>query len=102
MVCDLLSSLVSRIDHTRVVQMFTKSDNLPLIKPYLVSVQPTVNNHAINTAYNDLLIEEEDFKTLRDSIDQYDQFDNLALAVRLEKSELLEFRRISAYLYRVL
>jgi clathrin heavy chain len=92
--------MASRVDHTRVVQMFQKTDNLPLIKPYLVAVQ-NVNNQAVNNAYNDLLIEEEDFKTLRDSIDNFDNFDNIALAVRLEKHELLEFRRIAAHLFKV-
>ncbi|KAI8818504.1 uncharacterized protein EV422DRAFT_537294 [Fimicolochytrium jonesii] len=96
---DLLTVLTPRVDHTRVVQMFQKGNNLPLIKPYLISVQQA-NNQAVNTAYNDLLIEEEDYKSLRDSIDNFDSFDNIALAQRLEKHELLEFRRISAHLYK--
>jgi len=96
---DLLAALVPRIDHTRVVQLFTKSDNLPLIKPYLVAVQ-RVNNEAVNNAYNELLIEEEDAKLLRDSIDHFDNFDNIVLAQRLEKHDLLEFRRIAAHLYK--
>nr|KAJ3422166.1 hypothetical protein HK105_000871 [Polyrhizophydium stewartii] len=95
MINDLLVVLTPRIDHTRVVQLFQKTNNLPLIKPYLISAQQA-NNAAINTAYNDLLIEEEDFKSLRDSIENFDNFDNLALAQRLEKHELLEFRRIAA------
>lgn len=98
-ICDLLTALTPRIDHTRVVQMFEKSDNIPLIKNYLIAVQQT-NNQAVNTAYNDLLIEEEDYKSLRASIDHYDNFDNIALALRLEKHELLEFRRIAAHLYK--
>jgi clathrin heavy chain len=96
---DLLTVLTPRIDHTRVVKLFEKSDNIPLIKPYLVSVQST-NNFAVNTAYNELLIEEEDYKLLRDSIDHFDNFDNIALAQRLENHELLEFRRIAAHLYK--
>ncbi|KAF0366022.1 Clathrin heavy chain [Gigaspora margarita] len=96
---DLLVSLTPRIDHTRVVQMFHKADNLPLIKSYLISVQGT-NNEAVNEAYNDILIEEEDYKSLRDSIDSFDKFDNIGLAKRLEKHELLEFRRIAAHLYK--
>ncbi len=38
---DLLSILIPRIDHARVVRMFNskENDNLPLIKPYLVSIQ---------------------------------------------------------------
>jgi hypothetical protein len=59
-----------------------------------------LNIEAVNDAYNDLLIEEEDFKTLRDSIDSFDNFNNIGLAQRLEKHELLEFRRLAAHLYK--
>ncbi|KLO17941.1 clathrin heavy chain [Schizopora paradoxa] len=96
---DLLTVLQPRIDHTRVVRMFQRSDNVPLIKPYLIAVQ-NLNNEAVNEAYNDLLIEEEDYKTLRDSIDSFDNFNNINLAKRLEKHELLEFRRLAAHLYK--
>ena len=98
---DLLTVLVKRIDHARVVRMFKKHDhdNVPLIRSYLMSVQPQ-NLEAVNDAYNDLLIEEEDYNTLRVSIDAYDNFDALALASRLKDHELLEFRRLAAHLYR--
>jgi hypothetical protein len=58
------------------------------------------NLEAVNDAYNDLLIEEEDYKTLRDSIDSFDNFNNIGLARRLERHELLEFRRLAAHLYK--
>ncbi|KAJ1955756.1 Clathrin heavy chain, partial [Linderina pennispora] len=95
---DLLNVMMPRIDHTRVVSMFLKSDNIPLIKKYLVAAQST-NNKSVNEAYNDLLIEEEDFVGLRNSIDNHDNFDGIGLAQRLEKHDLLEFRRIAAHLY---
>lgn len=60
-----------------------------------------LNIEAVNDAYNDLLIEEEDYKTLRDSIDSFDNFNATSLAKRLEASELLEFRRLAAHLYKV-
>lgn len=47
------------------------------------------------------MIEEEDYKTLRDSIDSFDNFNNISLAKRLERHELLEFRRLAAHLYKV-
>ena len=72
---------------------------MPLVKAYLRSVQ-SLNNKAINEALNDLLIEEEDYQGLRTSIDAFDNFDTIALAQRLEKHELIEFRRIAAYLYK--
>jgi len=98
---DLLTVLAARIDHGRVVRMFKRqdNDNVPLIKSYLISVQHH-NIESVNDAYNDLLIEEEDFETLRASIDGFDNFDTISLASRLEKHELLEFRRLAAHLYK--
>ncbi|CAL1714911.1 unnamed protein product [Somion occarium] len=96
---DLLTVLIPRIDHTRVVKMFRLIDHIPLIRSYLIAVQH-LNITAVNEAYNDLLIEEEDYKTLRDSIDSFDNFNNIELARRLEKHELLEFRRLAAHLYK--
>ncbi|KAK2163986.1 hypothetical protein LSH36_71g06004 [Paralvinella palmiformis] len=96
---DLLLVLTPRMDHTRAVNFFQKVGHIPLVKPYLRAVQ-NHNNKAINEALNNLLIEEEDFQGLRTSIDAFDNFDNIALAQRLEKHELIEFRRIGAYLYR--
>ncbi|KRX18794.1 Clathrin heavy chain 1 [Trichinella nelsoni] len=96
---DLLTVLAPRMDHTRAVAFFTKNKHLPLIKPYLRAVQ-NQNNKAINEALNQLLIEEEDYAGLRASIDAFDNYDNIALAQQLEHHELIEFRRISAYLYK--
>ena len=96
---DLLLVLTPRMDHTRAVNFFQKVKQLPLVKPYLRSVQ-NHNNKAINEALNVLLIDEEDYNGLRASIDAFDNFDNIALAQRLEKHELIEFRRIAAYLYK--
>ncbi|TNY19085.1 hypothetical protein DMC30DRAFT_401377 [Rhodotorula diobovata] len=95
---DLLTVLAPRIDHTRVVKMFQKADELPQIKHYLLAVQKH-NLPAVNEAYNELLIEEEDHQSLRDSVDANDAFDSADLAARLEKHELLEFRRLAAHLY---
>ncbi|ETW78923.1 hypothetical protein HETIRDRAFT_155976 [Heterobasidion irregulare TC 32-1] len=96
---DLLTVLIPRISHDRVVRMFRQIDHIPLIRSYLIAVQH-LNIEAVNDAYNDLLIEEEDYKTLRDSIDSFDNFDNIALAKRLERHVLLEFRRLAAHLYK--
>ncbi len=74
-------------------------NQLALVKSYLHNVQRH-NNKAINEALNNLLIEEEDYEALQTSIDAYNNFDNISLALRLEKHELIEFRRIAAYLYK--
>ncbi|KAF1845878.1 clathrin heavy chain [Cucurbitaria berberidis CBS 394.84] len=96
---DLLQALTARIDVNRVVRMFVKSDNIPLIKPFLLNVQ-SQNKREVNNALNDLLIEEEDYKTLRDSVNNYDNYDPVDLAQRLEKHDLVFFRQIAADIYR--
>ncbi|KAF2832004.1 clathrin heavy chain [Ophiobolus disseminans] len=96
---DLLQALTPRIDVNRVVRMFVKSDNIPLIKPFLLNVQ-SQNKREVNNALNDLLIEEEDYKTLRDSVNNYDNYDPVELAQRLEKHDLVFFRQIAADIYR--
>jgi len=96
---DLLLVLAPRLDHTRTVNFFTKNNHLQLVKPYLRSVQ-NLNNKAVNEALNGLLISEEDYQGLKTSIDAFDNFDNIQLAQTLEKHELIEFRRIAAYLYK--
>jgi clathrin heavy chain len=72
---------------------------------------------SVNEALNEYYIEEEDYECLRQSIDDFENFDQVALAQRVEKHELLEFRwvfpirdvklftqvarrRIAAYLYK--
>lgn len=96
---DLLQALTPRIDVNRVVKMFEKSDNIPLIKPFLLNVQ-SQNKRTVNNAINDLLIEEEDYKTFRDSVENYDNFDAAELAQRLEKHDLVFFRQIASNIYR--
>ncbi|KAF2684962.1 clathrin heavy chain [Lentithecium fluviatile CBS 122367] len=96
---DLLQALTPRIDVNRVVRMFLKSDNIPLIKPFLLNVQ-SQNKREVNNALNDLLIEEEDYKTLRDSVQNNDNYDAMDLAQRLERHDLVFFRQIAANIYR--
>mmetsp|Transcript_18521 Transcript_18521/g.52003 ORF Transcript_18521/g.52003 Transcript_18521/m.52003 type:complete len:1694 (+) Transcript_18521:108-5189(+) len=96
---DLLNVLTTRLDHARVVLQFRKANQLPLIKDYLIGVQKS-NVAEVNDALNELLVEEEDYEALHHSISQYDNFNQLGLAAELEKHELLEFRRVSATLYK--
>lgn len=96
---DLLAVLTPRLDLPRVVRIFQKSDNLPLIKPFIISVLDK-NNSVVNQAYHDLLIEEEDYKSLRSTIEAHDKFDQIDLAERLEKHDLIFFREIAAIIYR--
>lgn len=92
--------LIPKLDHSRVVHQLRKTEeNLPLIMPYLKTVQKH-NLAAVNEAINENYITEEDYEGLRASIDEHDNFDQIALAQRIEKHELLELRRIAALVYK--
>merc|ERR1712190_437952 len=95
----LLGTIQKSVDHARVVQQLRKADNLPLILPYLKSVQ-SHNIQPVNEAMNELYIESEQYEELKQSVDEYDNIDQISLAQRLEKHELLEMRRIAAFVYR--
>lgn len=97
---DLLLDMSSNLDHSRVVQIVRRAGHLSLIKKYLLHVQRE-NIVAVNEAVNELAVEEEDYKGLRQSIDNHNNFDQTTLATSLEHHPLLEFRRISAYLNKM-
>ncbi|GAY40449.1 hypothetical protein CUMW_052030 [Citrus unshiu] len=96
---DLLNVLALRVDHTRVVDIMRKAGHLLLVKPYMVAVQSN-NVSAVNEALNEIYVEEEDYERLRESIDMHDNFDQIGLAQKIEKHELLEMRRVAAYIYK--
>ena len=96
---ELLIELSPKLDHSRVVGVLRDYGHLALIQKYLLFVQRD-NIVAVNEAVNQLFVEEDNYKALRESIDSHDQFDQLLLAKQLERNELMNFRRISAYLYK--
>lgn len=96
---DLLSTLTPRLDIPRTIKIFSKSDNLPLIKTFLSNILPK-NNSVVNEAYQELMIEEENYEALQDAVNAYDKFDQLGLAARLESHDLIFFKKIGALLYR--
>merc|ERR1719446_957514 len=95
----LLNTIASKVDHARVVQQTRKAGHLPLILPYLKQVQPH-NIAAVNEAINEVYLEGEQHEELRSSIEDFDNFDQIALATRLEAHELVEMRRIAALVYK--
>jgi len=91
----------SEVDHARVVSQLRRTGDwaLQIGQEYLKSVQKE-NLSAVNEALNELYVEDEDYEALRKSIDSFTNFNMIALAQKLATHELLEFRRISAYVYR--
>jgi clathrin heavy chain len=99
MVNDLLNTLSKKVEHAKVVGIARELGLVALIKPYLVAVQ-SENIKAVNEALNELYVEEEDYEALARSIEAFTNFDDVVLAKKLHKHELVEFRRIAARLYK--
>merc|ERR1719191_375569 len=98
-ISSLLNAIAPKVDHARVVQHVRKSGHMALILPYLKSVQQH-NVQAVNDAVNEMYVDGEQYEDLRTSIEDFDNFDQIALAQKLEKHELVEMRRISALVYK--
>ena len=97
---DLLLDLSQKLDHSRVVIVVNRTGHLALIDKYLLHVQRD-NLAPVNEAINELYIKAENYKGLRESVDAYNNFDQISLAQQLQGHELLEMRRISAHLYKM-
>ncbi|EPR59821.1 chain i, clathrin d6 coat with auxilin j-domain [Toxoplasma gondii TgCatPRC2] len=97
--CLLLKSLDKKLDHSRVVQHVRKAGHLAVVEKYLRETQH-LNITAVNEAVNELLVEGEDVDGLRESILEYDNFDQLALAQTLENHPRVEMRRLAALLFK--
>merc|ERR1719191_702073 len=95
----LLQTITPKVDHARVCHQVRKTGNLWLILPYLKQVQQH-NIQTVNDAINELYVEGEQYDDLRQSIDDFDNFDQIGLAQKLEKHELLEMRRIASLVYK--
>jgi len=97
----LMEVLEEIADHSRVVNQLRRTGDwaLQLGQQYMKAVQK-YNVTAVNEALNELWVEDEDYEALRKSIDSFNNFNMIALASKLATHELLEFRRISAYVYR--
>ena len=96
---DLLKLLSMKVDLPKTVSVMQRAGHLPLITPFLKSVQ-NQNVAAVNEALNEIHVENEDYESLQASIEEYDNFESLPLAQRLENHELIFFRRISALIFR--
>ena len=103
---DLLNILAPRVDGSRVVSILRRARAhefgdlgcLPFATHYLEKIQ-SADVPDINEALNEIYIVNGDIDMLRQSIDQYKNFDQISLAGQLQRHEILGFRRISSHLY---
>jgi len=97
----LMEVMQPHVDHSRVVSQLRRTGDwaLQIGQSYMKAVQAS-DASAVNEALNEIYIEDEDYEALRKSIDRFKNFNMIALAQKLSTHELLEFRRISAYVYR--
>jgi len=96
---EMLKVISSKLDLSTTVYELRKLDTVSLAVPFLKSVQAS-NNYDVNEALNEIYVEDEDPESLKNSILEYGSFDQIKLATRIENHPLLEFRRISALVYR--
>ncbi|KAK0561010.1 Clathrin heavy chain, partial [Tilletia horrida] len=97
---DLLAHITQRPQADRIVRLFRKSDNLPLVRSWLASVYADKDHPEVTDAYFSLLLEEEEPALLRTAITSVTNFDQMTLAGQLQIHPLLAFRKISAELYK--
>lgn len=103
---NLLINVSAKLDHARAVNVLKRGGGLnalALITPYLRYValeKLDANIKEVNEALIEIFLEEEDFGALKELISIRDNFDQVGLASRLERHELLEARRTAALLYR--
>jgi clathrin heavy chain len=105
---DVLIESEKKIDATRVVfklRQWNTANNIDnntsyaLIIKYLLHIQH--NDVAIvNDTIHEVFIDEGNHAALRQSIEEYKQFDHIGLAQKLENHEVLEFRRVAVFLYK--
>ena len=95
----MLKVISSKVDLSTTVAQLQKNSALALAAPFLKSVQ-SANNYDVNEALNAIYIEEEDPESLQTSILKYSAYDQLTLAKKIENHPILEFKRISALVYR--
>jgi len=104
---DLLFLLANRCEATRTVSILRQGRRevlgelgaLPLVKGYLLKVQPA-NVREVNEAVNSVALAEEDVPGLDSSVEQFDNVDMTPLARALEGHRLMEMRRVATKAYR--
>lgn len=99
MLNDLLKNIHTKLDLSQTVLLMKKTGYIELVLPFLKQVQMN-NNQQVNETLNDVFLAQEDYESLWKSIRSNEQFDHQALAKVTQDHELVEFRRIAAYLYR--
>jgi clathrin heavy chain len=96
---DMLKVIAPKLDLSNTVYDLRKYDATALALSFLKSVQ-VANNFDVNEALNEIYVEDEDPESLKNSILEYSSFEQINLAKKIENHPLLEFRRISALVYR--
>lgn len=103
---DLLNILAPRIDGSRAVGILERArvdefgvhGCLPFAANYLRKIQ-AADVPEVNEALNALYVTEQDIPRLRESVLAFTNFDQTALAKKLEEHELIEFRRIASRMF---
>jgi len=96
---EMLKVIANKLDYSTTVYELRRASAVALALPFLKSIQSS-NHFDVNEALNEVHVEDEDSDSLKNSILEYASFEQINLARRIENHSLLEFRRISALVYR--
>lgn len=75
----MLKALANKIDLVKCTSVIRKLGIVQLTEPFLKIVQQT-NTKEINEALNELYLDNEDYESLRESIEKYPNFDAYSMA----------------------
>jgi len=95
----LLIHIKGKLDLSKTVETIKSTGHINLIEDFLKNAAPQ-NNAAVNEALNNIYLEKQDYESLTHHIEKFKNFESGELAQKLEFSELLDLRRVSAILYK--
>jgi clathrin heavy chain len=95
----LLTATAAQLDIPKIVGELRKLRCLPLVEKFLLGVQ-SQDLSVVNDALNEIFLENDDYESMRVTVLQYNNFEQLGLAKKIENHELLEFRRIASLIFR--
>ena len=99
LLCEYLFSVSSRVLPDKVVMMLQADARWHLARAWLLATQQTHDTTIVNGCVNTMLLEEEDYAGLKESLASHRNFDKASLCPLLEAHDLLELRRVAAWIH---
>lgn len=88
-------------DYKYIINLANEADIIHVLKEYFIHLRDTLNKNieTVNEIYNEILLEEEEYNLLKDSIKKFTNFNLSELALKLENHDIKKFRILSTEIY---